>query len=111
VRPRAISRTIRACSSRRSVRSSGKKNAREELRNELAAITEEIEEWQATYDARREELEQSLADGDPQSAELRERRDAIAFWRENEEDRLPSSSTHWNSTLTSKPPAKDDRRG
>ncbi|UWG49320.1 HTH-domain containing transcriptional regulator (plasmid) [Halalkaliarchaeum sp. AArc-CO] len=25
-------------------------NTREELRNELAAITEEIEEWQATYD-------------------------------------------------------------
>ena len=63
-------------------------NAREELRNELAAITEEIEEWQATYDVETwEELEQSLADGDLASAELRERRDVIAFWRENEEDR------------------------
>jgi predicted transcriptional regulator len=63
-------------------------NSREELRNELAAITEEIEEWQATYDVETwEELEQSLADGDLTSAELRERRDVIAFWRENEEDR------------------------
>jgi len=63
-------------------------NSREELRNELAAITEEIEEWQAAYDVKSwEELEQSLADGDLASSELRERRDVIAFWRENEEDR------------------------
>ncbi|GAA0217531.1 hypothetical protein GCM10009000_035460 [Halobacterium noricense] len=46
------------------------KNTREELRNELAAITEEIEEWQATYDVETwEELEQSLADGDLESDE------------------------------------------
>jgi hypothetical protein len=63
-------------------------NTREELRNELAVITEEIEEWQATYDVETwEDLEQSLADGDLGSAELRERRDVIAFWRENKEDR------------------------
>ncbi|WP_136591332.1 DUF7342 family protein [Salinigranum halophilum] len=63
-------------------------NTREELRNELAAITEEIEEWQATYDVETwEDLEQSLADGDLSSGELRERRDVIAFWCENEEDR------------------------
>jgi len=63
-------------------------NTREELRSELAAITEEIEEWQATYDVETwEDLEQSLADGDLTSAEFRERRDVIAFWRENEEDR------------------------
>jgi hypothetical protein len=63
-------------------------NTREELRSELAAITEEIEEWQETYDVEtREELEQSLADGNLASAELRDRRDVIAFWRENEEDR------------------------
>jgi hypothetical protein len=54
----------------------------------LAAITEEIEEWQATYDVETwEELEQSLADGDFTSAELRERRDVIECWEENEEDR------------------------
>ena len=63
-------------------------NTREELHNELAAITEEVEKWQATYEVETwEELEQSLADGDLTSAELQERRDVIAFWRENEEDR------------------------
>ena len=65
-----------------------KENTREGLRDELAAITEEIEEWQATYGVETwEEFEQSLADGDLTSAELRDRRDVIAFWRENEEDR------------------------
>jgi len=63
-------------------------NTREELRNELAAITEEIEEWQATYDVETwEELEQSLADGDLASDELRERRDVITRWEENLEYR------------------------
>ncbi|WP_089650049.1 DUF7342 family protein [Halobacterium hubeiense] len=63
-------------------------NTREELRSELAAITEEIEEWQVTYDVETwEELEQSLADGDLASAELRERRDVITRWEENEGDR------------------------
>jgi predicted transcriptional regulator len=63
-------------------------NTREELRSELAAITEEVEGWQATYDVETwEELEQSLANGDLASAEIRERRDIISFWRENEEDR------------------------
>ncbi|ELZ88339.1 hypothetical protein C441_19157 [Haloferax sulfurifontis ATCC BAA-897] len=47
-------------------------NPREELRNELVAITEEIEEWQATYDVETEDLEQSLADGDLASGGLRE---------------------------------------
>lgn len=64
------------------------KNTPEELRNELAAITEEIEAWQATYDIETwEELEQSLADGDLASDELRERRDVITRWEENLEDR------------------------
>ena len=63
-------------------------NTREELRNELAAITEEIEGWQTTYGVETwEELEQSLADGDLTSTELGNRHDAITFWRENEEDR------------------------
>jgi hypothetical protein len=54
----------------------------------LAAITEEIEAWQATYDVETwEELEQSLANGDLTSAELRERRDVITRWEENLEDR------------------------
>ena len=63
-------------------------NTREELRSELAAITKEVEEWRTTYDVQTwEELEQSLADGDLASDELRERRDIVASWRENEEDR------------------------
>jgi len=54
----------------------------------LAAITEEIEAWQATYDVETwEELEQSLADGDLASDGLRERRDVIRSWEENQEDR------------------------
>jgi hypothetical protein len=63
-------------------------NTREELRNELATITEEIEEWQTTYNVETwEELEQSLADGELTSSELRDRQDIIEFWRENEADR------------------------
>lgn len=63
-------------------------NTREELRTELAVVTEEIEEWQETYDVETwEDLEQSLANGDLSSGALRERRDVIGFWRENEEDR------------------------
>ena len=70
------------------IRSLIEENTREELRNELAAITEEIEEWQATYDVETwEELEQSLADGDLSSDELHERRDVITRWEENLEDR------------------------
>jgi len=63
-------------------------NTREELRNELVAITEEIEEWQATYDVETwEELEQSLVCGDLTSDELHERRNVITRWEENLEDR------------------------
>ena len=63
-------------------------NTREELWSELAAITEEIEEWQATYDVETwEELEQSLADGDLSGDELHERREVITRWEENLEDR------------------------
>ncbi|AFK20821.1 hypothetical protein E6P09_18775 (plasmid) [Haloferax mediterranei ATCC 33500] len=63
-------------------------NTREELRNELVAIAEEIEEWQATYDVETwEDFEQSLADGDLASGELRERRDVIGRWEEYQEDR------------------------
>jgi len=63
-------------------------NTREELRSELAAIAEEIEEWQATYDVETwEELEQSLANAALTSDELYERRDVITRWEENLEDR------------------------
>jgi DNA-binding transcriptional ArsR family regulator len=63
-------------------------NTREELRAELTAIAEEIEAWQETYAVETwEELEGTLADGDLSSGDLRERRDVVAYWRENERDR------------------------
>lgn len=63
-------------------------HTREELRDGLGAITEEVEEWQETYDVETwEELEGTLADGELSSADIRERRDVITFWQENEEDR------------------------
>lgn len=63
-------------------------NSREALRQELVAIAEEIERWRDSYDVKTwEELEQSLADDDLSSAEIRDRRDVIEFWRENERDR------------------------
>jgi hypothetical protein len=63
-------------------------NSRTELRSELTAITDEIETWQARYGVDTwEELEATLTDGDLSSEQLRERRDVVSFWRENEEDR------------------------
>ena len=63
-------------------------NSRDDLQRELLAITTEIEDWQATYDIDSwEGLEASLADPDLDSDELRERREVLEFWRENEEDR------------------------
>jgi len=63
-------------------------NSREELRDELAAIASEIEQWRATYDVETwEELEGTLADGDLSSSEISDRRDVISLWRENEADR------------------------
>ncbi|MFC4247679.1 hypothetical protein ACFOZ7_11980 [Natribaculum luteum] len=79
-------------------------NTHEELRSELAAITEEIEEWQATYDVETwEELEQSLADGDLTSDELHERRDVITEMQEKAHgfsrvDESVTSETNHNST-------------
>jgi hypothetical protein len=63
-------------------------NSREQLRDELAAIASEIEDWQDTYDVETwEELEQTLGDSGLSSGEIRERREVIGFWRENEQDR------------------------
>lgn len=70
------------------IRSLIEENSREQLQSELVAIAEEVEAWRATYDVETwEDLERSLADGDLSSADLRERRDVIAFWRETESDR------------------------
>lgn len=55
-------------------------NDREELRGELEAIAERIEEWKNTYDvASPEELEASLAH-DLSPEEVRERRRALRQW-------------------------------
>lgn len=63
-------------------------NTREQLRDELAAITEEIEGWQDTYDVESwEDLEQTLADEELSGEAISERREIIASWRENEDDR------------------------
>ena len=62
-------------------------HTRKQLQAELAAIAEEVEDWQETYGAETwEELEQSLADGTLSSAEIRERRDVIRDWQATEED-------------------------
>lgn len=61
---------------------------RQALRDELVAISDEIEGWQAEYDvASWEELEQTLGDDDRSSEAVRERRDVIQYWQENEQDR------------------------
>ena len=63
-------------------------HSREELRGELTAIAEEIEEWQSSYGVETwKELEGSLADSELSSAEIRDRREVIAFWQETEGDR------------------------
>ena len=83
-------------------------NTREELRNELAAITVEIEGWQATYDIETwEEFEQSLADGDLTSYELHERHDVITRWDVNLEDRRLIK--HALALYSDVEPARDQR--
>lgn len=63
-------------------------HGRAELRQELTDVAEEIETWQASYGVETwEALEATLADGDHSSSELRERRDVVEFWQENERDR------------------------
>ena len=62
-------------------------NDREELRGELEAIADRIEEWQTTYDvASPDELEASLADDRP-SAEIQERRRVLRRWENSRESR------------------------
>ena len=63
-------------------------NTKSKLREELAAIAEEIEDWQARYGVEsREDLERTLSDVELSSAEIRERNDVLQFWQENEETR------------------------
>lgn len=63
-------------------------NTKEELRDELEAIAEEIEGWKETYDVdSREQLDASLGEEDLASDDLRERRKILAYWEENDEYR------------------------
>lgn len=62
-------------------------NDREELRGELEAIADRVEEWKTTYDvASPEELEASLADDLPPE-EVRERRRALRRWENSRRSR------------------------
>lgn len=63
-------------------------NTKTQLREELAAIAEEIEGWKERYGVEsRAELERSLSDAELSSEEIRERSDDLQFWQENEETR------------------------
>lgn len=63
-------------------------NTRDELRDELVAISEEIAGWQEMYGVDTwEELEGTLANGELSSSDISERRDVLGFWRENGADR------------------------
>lgn len=59
-------------------------NTKQELREEIAAIADEIEEYQETYDvASLDELEESLTESEFSSEEIHERNRVIEFWEEN----------------------------
>lgn len=60
-------------------------HSKNELREEIAAITEEIEEWKETYDVEaRDELEASLTDEDDLSSDaVHERTRVLEQWEEN----------------------------
>lgn len=63
-------------------------NTKAELRAELVAIAEEIEDWQASYGVEsREDLERTLSDPEQTSAAIRERNDVLQSWQENDETR------------------------
>lgn len=63
-------------------------NTKEELRDELEAIAEEIDTWKDEYDvAAIEGLEASLGAENLAPAELRERRKIISYWEENQQYR------------------------
>lgn len=62
-------------------------NDREELRGELEAIADRIEEWQTTYDVQSpEDLEATLAENRPADA-VRERRRVLRRWENSRRSR------------------------
>jgi hypothetical protein len=63
-------------------------HTKEELRDELEAIAEEVEAWRAEYGVDSPAaLDASLGEADLAPEELRERRQVAAYWEENDEYR------------------------
>jgi len=63
-------------------------HTREELRDEIATIQEEIEETCAEFDVdSRDELESTLADDDLSSDDIRERNRALRDWERSEDNK------------------------
>lgn len=63
-------------------------HTREELREEIAAIQDRIEEWQAAFDVdSRDELEATLTNPDLSSEEIRERNRVLREWTRHEDNK------------------------
>lgn len=63
-------------------------NTKEELREEIAALQEDIEEWEAVFDVEsREALESTLADDELSSAAIRERNRILREWERYEDNK------------------------
>jgi hypothetical protein len=61
---------------------------REELREEIADIQEEIDEWKARFDVKsRDELESTLADEGLSSENVRERNTVLRNWERYEDNK------------------------
>lgn len=80
-----------------------------ELRDELAAIADEIGGWKTDYDVdSRSELEATLGDPELTPDQRRERRKVVRYWEENLQYRqLLSHALHLYDDLTAQDPADD----
>jgi hypothetical protein len=63
-------------------------HTREELREEIATIQEEIDEWKAEFDVEsRGDLESTLTDDDLSSEDVRERNTVLRQWERYEDNK------------------------
>ena len=63
-------------------------HTRDELREEIAAIQEEIDEWKADFDVEsRDELESALTDDDLSSDDIQERNRVLREWERYEDNK------------------------
>jgi hypothetical protein len=63
-------------------------HTREELREEIATIQEEIDEWKAEFDVEsRDELESTLTDDGHSSEDIRERNTVLRQWERYEDNK------------------------